>query len=232
MVRSLPCIPRSSAQEQISAFERNLGLTGHLLQCSGNHPTCDRCASRGLNCTYDVDEEGVTRREHLRRQFEEQRGELDRAHAVLAFLQGGSDHEAAQCLARLRIGYTVDEVYQMIGSNTFLLNSRHLSPEAARVATQLGQAIPQWQQQAEGSGTAQRGSQSDDIPLMGSASQSLQVPSAHSSPHSLDDRLLTSAAATSPTSPMSETLDPALWPDGLSQGVPGSHRDDGSGSAR
>lgn len=231
MAGLLPYIPGSNAQQQISGLEKNLLLTRHLLQCSGNHPTCDRCASRGLNCIYDVDEEGVTRREHLRRQYEEQKSELDRAHAVLAILQGGSDHEAAQCLARLRIGYTVDEVYQMIGSNTFILNSRNLSPEAARVATQLGQAMPQWQQ-AEASGSTQRGWQVDGVPQMSSGSQGLQVPSTHSSPHSLDDGLLTSAGATSPISPVSDTLDPALWPEGLSQGMPGRRRDDGSASAR
>lgn len=231
MAGLLPYIPSSNAQQQIPASERNLSLTRHLLQCSGNHPTCDRCASRGLNCIYDVDEEGVTRREHLRRQYEEQKSELDRAHAVLAFLQGGSDHEAAQCLARLRIGYTVDDVYQMLGSVTFTLDSGQLSPEAARVATQLGQALPQTQQ-AEASGATQRGWQVDGVPQMSRGSQGLQVPSVHSSPHSPDGGLPTSAAATSPTSPMSDTLDPALWPEGLSQRVSGSHRDDASGSAR
>lgn len=46
----------------------------------------------------------MTRREYLSRRYYEQRGELEQAMAVLRFLQHGTDSEAVELLARLRLG--------------------------------------------------------------------------------------------------------------------------------
>lgn len=83
-------------------------------QCSGKHPICARCQVRGTECRYDVQEEGMTRREHLRHELNDQKHELDRKTAILRVMQTGSDHEATTMLARLRMGLSIDQAYEML----------------------------------------------------------------------------------------------------------------------
>jgi hypothetical protein len=82
-------------------------------QCNGRHPTCYRCHARDLECVYDVSE-GMTKRQHLNNELSEQKEELTRAKAVLRVLQFGTDQEATASLARLRIGSTVSQEYQLL----------------------------------------------------------------------------------------------------------------------
>ncbi|KAF2164424.1 hypothetical protein M409DRAFT_56689 [Zasmidium cellare ATCC 36951] len=93
------------------------------VKCSGKHPTCSRCTARGIECSYDVSEEGMTRRQHLRQEFDEQRRELDSAMNILDVLRHGSDQEATETLARIRLGETLRE------ANDGIENARSLKNE-------------------------------------------------------------------------------------------------------
>ncbi|CAK3792261.1 Hypothetical predicted protein [Lecanosticta acicola] len=154
----------------------------------------------------------MTRREHLRRQYEEQKGELDRAHAVLGYLQGGSDSEAAECLARLRIGCTVDQVYHMLGSRSPGLDGRQMSPEAAHVAAQLSSSHLSTALTGGPSTISTDGGDFDGaaLPVGAGPPRDTTGPSMYASPRSWDEALLTSASTEYPTSPWSDILDLAL----------------------
>lgn len=60
----------------------------------------------------------MTKRQHLRHELSEQRQELDHALVVLRVLQAGSDEEAAQSLARLRLGHSVEQEYHYLQSQS------------------------------------------------------------------------------------------------------------------
>ncbi|GIZ43296.1 hypothetical protein CKM354_000652800 [Cercospora kikuchii] len=85
------------------------------LKCSGQHPTCARCRDRELVCEYDVSE-GMTKRQQLRNDLSDRSLELERAMGVLTHMQQASDHEAAESLARLRIGSSIESEYLRIQS--------------------------------------------------------------------------------------------------------------------
>ncbi|SMR51243.1 unnamed protein product [Zymoseptoria tritici ST99CH_1A5] len=87
------------------------------LKCNGRHPTCYRCHARDLECVYDVSE-GMTKRQHLNNELSEQKSELTQASAVLRVLQFGTDQEATASLARLRIGSTVGQEYQLLQAHS------------------------------------------------------------------------------------------------------------------
>ncbi|KAM3416241.1 hypothetical protein BST61_g7847 [Cercospora zeina] len=83
------------------------------LKCSGNHPTCSRCHERGLECQYDV-LEGLTKRQQLQYDLVDRKRKLEHAMGILDHLQHSSDHEAAESLARLRIGASIEDEYRRI----------------------------------------------------------------------------------------------------------------------
>ncbi|KAF2217872.1 hypothetical protein CERZMDRAFT_4540, partial [Cercospora zeae-maydis SCOH1-5] len=83
------------------------------LKCSGQHPKCARCRDRDLVCEYDVSE-GMTKRQQLRHDLSDRSLELERAMGVLTHMQQASDHEAAESLARLRIGSSIESEYLRI----------------------------------------------------------------------------------------------------------------------
>ncbi|KAF2214111.1 hypothetical protein CERZMDRAFT_96139 [Cercospora zeae-maydis SCOH1-5] len=83
------------------------------LKCSGEHPTCSRCHERGLECEYDV-LEGFTKRQQLQYDLVDRKRKLEHAMGILDHLQHSSDHEAAESLARLRIGTSIEDEYRRI----------------------------------------------------------------------------------------------------------------------
>ncbi|PIA94709.1 hypothetical protein CB0940_08821 [Cercospora beticola] len=82
-------------------------------QCSGEHPTCSRCHERGFECEYDV-LEGLTKRQQLQYDLDDRGRKLEHAMGILDHLQSGSDHEAAESLARLRTGSSIEDEYRRI----------------------------------------------------------------------------------------------------------------------
>lgn len=105
-----------------------------FFKCSGTHPICTRCTARSLvstlnvsnsiaadslatqACSWDVPEEGITKTQHLQHKLAEQSARLDQVNAMVHILRHGTDKVATEALARLRIGETVDEVLQLVGT--------------------------------------------------------------------------------------------------------------------
>lgn len=83
------------------------------LKCSGEHPTCSRCHERGFECEYDV-LEGLTKRQQLQYDLVDRGRKLEHAMGILEHLQSGSDQEAAESLARLRTGSSIEDEYRRI----------------------------------------------------------------------------------------------------------------------
>jgi len=71
-------------------------------KCDGLHPICARCRASGLTCEYDVSE-GVTKMQSLKDQLDARTRELESTSAILRVLVEGSDQEATELLARLRL---------------------------------------------------------------------------------------------------------------------------------
>lgn len=80
------------------------------VKCTGKLPVCSRCAERGIECVYDVPEEGMTKTKHLRNQLSVQTRELERATAILRALQSGTESQAIETLAQLRTGQSMDHL--------------------------------------------------------------------------------------------------------------------------
>ncbi|SMR50160.1 unnamed protein product [Zymoseptoria tritici ST99CH_1A5] len=83
---------------------------GDKVKCSGHHPICARCSHRKVPCSYDVPEENMTKMQHLRTKISDAEKRLELVNTIFDILQKGSDEAAAEALARLRIGQSVDEV--------------------------------------------------------------------------------------------------------------------------
>ncbi|KAK4499646.1 hypothetical protein PRZ48_010164 [Zasmidium cellare] len=87
----------------------------------GQSKWIEREAVSGCEClpgmSYVQSQEGMTRREYLRQEYDEQRRELDSAMSVLAVLRHGSDREATETLARIRLGQTLQEANDEIESS-------------------------------------------------------------------------------------------------------------------
>lgn len=65
---------------------------------------------------YDV-AEGMTKRQQLRYDLSERQEQLERAMGILHHMQQGTDHEATESLARLRIGQSIDSEFRRIQSH-------------------------------------------------------------------------------------------------------------------
>lgn len=66
----------------------------------------------GAICAYDGDE-GATRQQHLRSVLEQQGEELARLEIVFELLRSGTDQEATEALARLRLGESIEQLSRL-----------------------------------------------------------------------------------------------------------------------
>lgn len=67
-------------------------------------------------CSWDVPEEGITKTQHLQHKLAQQSVLLDQVNAMVHILRHGTDKVATEALARLRIGESVGEVLQLVGT--------------------------------------------------------------------------------------------------------------------
>ncbi|KAI5361951.1 Putative zn(2)-C6 fungal-type DNA-binding domain-containing protein [Septoria linicola] len=109
------------------------------VKCSGTHPTCTRCSSRDLACDWDVPEEGITKTQHLQNRLAEAAERLDRLDAVVDILRYGTDSEASEALARLRFGESLEEVLDLMGTQ-----SLGASKVEGNVPNQIDEAVSIW----------------------------------------------------------------------------------------
>ncbi|KAK3618326.1 hypothetical protein LTR56_024720 [Elasticomyces elasticus] len=97
---------------------RRLPMTRHACircrelkaKCNGKRPICARCAASYNRCVYDVVDEGVTRLQHVQQKLHSKTFELDRMAAVLQSLRGSNDNEAAETVAALRRGDSLESI--------------------------------------------------------------------------------------------------------------------------
>lgn len=80
-------------------------------------PACERCISGHNVCNYDM-EEGMTRQEYLRSQLSDQANEMAQLETILYAMRHGTDEEATEVLARLRLGESVAQLCSMLRSRT------------------------------------------------------------------------------------------------------------------
>lgn len=59
-------------------------------------------------------EEGVSRQEHIRSQLSDQANEIAQLKIILYALRHGTDQEATEVLARLRIGESVEQLWSTL----------------------------------------------------------------------------------------------------------------------
>lgn len=64
-------------------------------------------------CNYNV-EEGMTRQEHIRSQLSDKTREIAQLKMVVHTMRDGTDEEATEILARLRVGESVEQLCNML----------------------------------------------------------------------------------------------------------------------
>jgi hypothetical protein len=78
-------------------------------KCSGTRPTCTSCTEKQLQCSYDV-AEGATRSSDLKRKLRESSGRTQALGRVLAVMREGSDDQATEVFAKLRMGESLRNI--------------------------------------------------------------------------------------------------------------------------
>lgn len=82
-------------------------------RCSGTRPSCKYCTEHELECSYDV-AEGSTRTSDLKRKLRESSKQAHYLGCVLAALRDGTDFQASQILARLRLGDSLPDLLRLL----------------------------------------------------------------------------------------------------------------------
>lgn len=63
-------------------------------------------------------EEGMTRQQHLRSQLSDQTNEMAQLETILHVMRHGTDGEAIEVLARLRLGESIAQLCSMLRDRT------------------------------------------------------------------------------------------------------------------
>lgn len=86
-------------------------------KCTGQRPSCQFCVERDLECMYDV-EDGSTRTEDLKKKLEEAKLRTHDLDQFVAVLRNGSDFDSTTMLARLRLGDSLEDLFEVIRSKS------------------------------------------------------------------------------------------------------------------
>ncbi|KAF2027123.1 hypothetical protein EK21DRAFT_72682 [Setomelanomma holmii] len=87
-------------------------------KCDGTRPRCIRCKDNDYPCQYDV-AEGVSRAERMKLlRRDSMSSKVEEMERVLKALRSGSDEQASNILARLRLGERLEEVAKGLPSAT------------------------------------------------------------------------------------------------------------------
>ncbi|KAM0207699.1 hypothetical protein ACHAPQ_006589 [Fusarium lateritium] len=86
-------------------------------RCDGRQP-CARCQSSSNVCTYDTKTLSGERLNRLTHAFNEQKGRLSHLETILAAMRTGTDAEAAELMAWIRIGESVESIVSYIESKS------------------------------------------------------------------------------------------------------------------
>jgi len=83
-----------------------------IMQCDGKRPICHRCERLGVECVYDVEQEGSTRMQNLKQLLTRKTEDYDHLLLLFSALLWGTDSEAAGLLARVRLGEALSTLIQ------------------------------------------------------------------------------------------------------------------------
>jgi hypothetical protein len=82
-------------------------------RCSGTRPACTSCVENQLHCFYDV-AEGATRFSDLKRKLRESSGQTQALGRILAVMREGTNDQANEVFARLRMGDSLRNVLRSL----------------------------------------------------------------------------------------------------------------------
>lgn len=109
-------------------------------KCNGKHPSCARCQAGGVQCVYDVTSEGITKMQDLQQKLESKSQDLIRAMTIINVMQQGSDQDATEILARLRLGDPLQKVADALETKAPFATAHH--PMVPPVLMQRSQTLP------------------------------------------------------------------------------------------
>ncbi|KAF4977197.1 hypothetical protein FZEAL_6225 [Fusarium zealandicum] len=115
----------SSTPRRTSRASTRKGSTNHACvqcrknktKCDGSHP-CGRCRFSSSSCTYDTQTLSGERLNRLTHAFNHQKNRLHQLETILAAMRGGTDEEAAETMAWIRIGESVESIVTYLESRT------------------------------------------------------------------------------------------------------------------
>lgn len=82
-------------------------------KCSGQRPVCRFCSDRNLECSWDIGD-GLTRTADLKRKLQEAIGRSDDLDTLVDAMRQGSDEVSTMLLAKLRCGFTIEDIVSNI----------------------------------------------------------------------------------------------------------------------
>ncbi|RSM18698.1 hypothetical protein CDV31_002418 [Fusarium ambrosium] len=86
-------------------------------KCDGRHP-CSRCQFNGHECAYDTRTLSGDRLNRLTHAFNQQKDRLQQLETILAAMRTGTDAEAAEVMAYIRIGEPVESIVSYLESRS------------------------------------------------------------------------------------------------------------------
>lgn len=86
-------------------------------KCDGRHP-CARCQFNGHTCAYDTRTLSGDRLNKLTHAFNQQKDRLQQLETILAAMRTGTDAEAAEVMAWIRIGEPVESIVSYLESRS------------------------------------------------------------------------------------------------------------------
>lgn len=122
------CVHSVSKWQGKGRLQRAPGSTAqspplNTLQCDGTRPRCIRCRDNELPCQYDVPQ-GVSRAERMRLlKREGTSGRVIELERIVSSLRSGSDFQASNILARLRLGERVEDVANSLAAAPLVLST-------------------------------------------------------------------------------------------------------------
>ena len=105
-------------------------LTDAGWQCTGERPTCQSCARRSFECSYEYDE-GLTRVGSLRMRLTEASTRAENLEYLFEQMRTRPDNEAAMLLAIIRIGADLDAIVTRLKTEDDISWTSTIDPNAA-----------------------------------------------------------------------------------------------------
>jgi hypothetical protein len=108
---------RASTSRRTAANHACVQCRKTKTKCDGKQP-CARCQSSSNVCTFDAKMLSGERLNTLTHAFNEQKGRLNHLETILAAMRTGTDAEAAELMAWIRIGESVQSIVSYLESKS------------------------------------------------------------------------------------------------------------------